>query len=584
MKFRLHTASLAAAILIIVMVVIMTRLAFVDSLTTDEKAHLPAGISYVAAKDGRLNPEHPPFMKLLAGLTVKAVLDPLVPLQDISFQGANHQLEFADALFSANPDQRRTITFVGRLPFIAVTALFSGLLYWWTARRYGERVALIALVMFGFSPTVLAHGHLVTFDVSAGFGLFVALATFGAWLYKPIWQRAVLAGVSLAVALLVKFSALALVPIFFVGFIGWILLHKETRSWKTVGSFAIVLLVAAIGVIGVYRYLTWNYNPSAGRAHFLELTKDYGQRPIINATASLIGNRITQPIGQYSAGAILTLRRSRYGSVSYFLGKVKTTGDHRYFPVLFLTKETIPTLLLYLVAAGFAVYGVLEKLAGRVTKNFDWQNWLLSNYTELLIFSTALLYALLAIRSPLNIGYRHILPAVLLLIPLAAKLLAALWQRAQRYGFGVYVTVMFIVLCLWNIGEVAAHPQELFNYYNEFVGGPARGYEIAVDSNYDWGQDLQRLADYADRHDIRTIALEYFGGDPPALYLGDRYQPWQSSYGQPEGWFGVSATIRQNAIGEHGADQPISTADGYEWLRGVEPAARVGSIFLYDFK
>ena len=36
-----------------------------DSLTPDERAHLPAGYAYWVAGEFRLNPEHPPFVKLL---------------------------------------------------------------------------------------------------------------------------------------------------------------------------------------------------------------------------------------------------------------------------------------------------------------------------------------------------------------------------------------------------------------------------------------------------------------------------------------------------------------------------------------
>ena len=38
-----------------------------DSLTIDETAHLPAGYTYWKEGDYRLNPEHPPLMKLMAG-------------------------------------------------------------------------------------------------------------------------------------------------------------------------------------------------------------------------------------------------------------------------------------------------------------------------------------------------------------------------------------------------------------------------------------------------------------------------------------------------------------------------------------
>jgi hypothetical protein len=44
-----------------------------DALTTDEPIHLTAGYTYLRFRDARLNPEHPPLLKLLAAL-------PLPPL------------------------------------------------------------------------------------------------------------------------------------------------------------------------------------------------------------------------------------------------------------------------------------------------------------------------------------------------------------------------------------------------------------------------------------------------------------------------------------------------------------------------
>ena len=54
--------------------------------TSDEPVHLAAGYSYIATRDFRLNPEHPPLIKVLAGLAV-APLRPPLPLEDESWRG-----------------------------------------------------------------------------------------------------------------------------------------------------------------------------------------------------------------------------------------------------------------------------------------------------------------------------------------------------------------------------------------------------------------------------------------------------------------------------------------------------------------
>ena len=44
-----------------------------NSQTTDEAAHLAAGYSYLTTNDFRMNPEHPPLLKVLAALPVYLV-------------------------------------------------------------------------------------------------------------------------------------------------------------------------------------------------------------------------------------------------------------------------------------------------------------------------------------------------------------------------------------------------------------------------------------------------------------------------------------------------------------------------------
>ena len=56
-------------------------------------------------------------------------------------------------------------------------------------------------------------------------------------------------------------------------------------------------------------------------------------------------------------------------------------------------------------------------------------------------------------------------------------------------------------------------------YLNEIAGGPRRGYVRINDSNFDWGQDLQRLGAWLDENGIEEpIDLAYFGNADPRAY------------------------------------------------------------------
>src|SRR5205807_487541 len=56
-------------------------------------------------------------------------------------------------------------------------------------------------------------------------------------------------------------------------------------------------------------------------------------------------------------------------------------------------------------------------------------------------------------------------------------------------------------------------------YFNELAGGPLNGWRSLVDSNIDWGQDLQGLKSWLHRHELPSpIYLCYFGTADPRYY------------------------------------------------------------------
>src|SRR3989338_1856080 len=58
-------------LIVLVAVVLSVTSLWDDSFIVDEVPHIGAGYSYVAKGDFRLNPEHPPLAKDLAGIALK---------------------------------------------------------------------------------------------------------------------------------------------------------------------------------------------------------------------------------------------------------------------------------------------------------------------------------------------------------------------------------------------------------------------------------------------------------------------------------------------------------------------------------
>ena len=115
--------------------------------------------------------------------------------------------------------------------------------------------------------------------------------------------------------------------------------------------------------------------------------------------------------------------------------------------------------------------------------------------------------------------------------------------------------------------------QPTAQYFSELVGGADNGYRYLIDSNFDWGQDANRLKKFLDQHQINHIYLDYFGTQfsiehlkiPNTRVDADRAKQIQ------QGTLVVSASQLMRAE--------------WAWLRDSrQPVARVAhTLFVYQF-
>jgi hypothetical protein len=123
-----------------------------------------------------------------------------------------------------------------------------------------------------------------------------------------------------------------------------------------------------------------------------------------------------------------------------------------------------------------------------------------------------------------------------------------------------------LVLVFWQITiSFMSHPDYLA-YFNELAGKHPEN--ITVDSNLDWGQDLERLSKKLKELGVNKIAIAYHGwadlnqhGLPEIeILLPDR---------PVNGWIAISIS-------------KIKMFTGYSWLEKYQPKTIVGkSIWLY---
>jgi hypothetical protein len=120
-------------------------------------------------------------------------------------------------------------------------------------------------------------------------------------------------------------------------------------------------------------------------------------------------------------------------------------------------------------------------------------------------------------------------------------------EKHKRGRLVVAVTIVALLL-VWFVGaNLKTYPYYL-SYFNESIGRQTNAYKYLVDSNLDWGQDLNRLARWVEYNQIDHIYVDYFGGGVPKQAIGeDKVTSWHSKNGLPApgSYLAISATFYQ---------------------------------------
>ena len=288
----------------------------VKSITNDELTHITSGYSYLRTFDFRMNPEHPPLMKLLAGFPI-LFLNPNFPTNHVTWKQSK-QWEFGAQFLYFQGNNTDQIIFWSRIPMILLGMLLGFFVFLFAKELYGLKSAYFALGLYTFSPNILAHTRLVTTD--AGLACFSVMTVYFLykWLYKHQQRAMWYTGISFGLAMATKFTAVYLVPV--IVLIAGTYLYQEhkkhhIKSFKDKKVKTLVkslLIIAAIG-IGI-TILT------------------YG---IIHADT-------------YIKGLGNVVYHSQQGHNSYLMGEHSSTGFLEYFPIAFLIKTpSAMTLLLF---------------------------------------------------------------------------------------------------------------------------------------------------------------------------------------------------------------------------------------------
>lgn len=579
-----------------------------DSAIFDETAHIGAAYSYVTQHEIRLNPEHPPLIKDLAGL-------PLLFLQ-LKFDVANQPFwtgalpnKWDEGQWAAgryllyqagnNPD---AILFWSRLPIVILSLLLGLFIFKWGRELGGLTAGLIALTLYAFDPNILGHNHFVTTDLGAAAFFTFSFYYYFKFIKDPTWKHVGKAGLFLGLLFLTKFSFLIALPIFGLVTIIYPLLKRKKgpkessfvfkmkKLGEYLGKGVVIFTISLIVVWGLYAANTYRMSQETVAKsienNFPASDTTNIKAVYTNKTLHWLNNHsITRPYSEFGLGVAYVFRRVAGGNGAYFMGEVSSTAFRAYFPTVFAMKEPIPSLFLMLFALLFAIYKTARTAfapSGAFLRNLfrNFAHYLRSNAAEAFTFLFIILYAYVSITGNLNIGFRHLFPILPFIYILTAKKIAELIEHTKdKHRRMIFSSALVILLGYLIIETIAVYPNYM-SYFNETAGGPKNGYRYATDSNADWGQDLKRLKKFLAEHpEIDKIRVDYFGGGDIKYYLGDQYLMWWDSKRPLEpGWYAVSTNFLQGSI----YDRKKTADDSYRWLQNRKPKYQVGtSILVY---
>ncbi|MFN4244141.1 MAG: hypothetical protein ACK4PI_13000 [Tepidisphaerales bacterium] len=475
--------------------------------TFDEPVHLVAA-AHAAAAQFHLNPEHPPLWKLLPGLTQPH--PPPLPA-DVAGDPVRQWPYAVEQLYRSGHDADALLTRarVVMLVYPLATIVLGGLLVHALA---GPAAAVLAALLLALDPLLLAHGPLVTNDVPLTLALLAVVAA--AFLLRQRLARptfaaalapALLLGGLIGLAACTKFTAVVLAPLLAAAVVLFPARHDAPR--RLARAAPALVLAAAFAFATVWAVYGFRYRPSAD-APAIDL------QPLVERIAQLrrladapfptgpdaadsplpppdLATRLLVALDRHHllpnafVAGLLTSYGVTRSNPAFLFGQLSTSGWTWYFPAAALVK----TPLALLAAYAMLLWTLPRPHAPPAARGLG---------------ALALLVFAVAAASPLNIGVRHVLPALALLTLAAAVVLA----RTPRLAAALLVALA---------AEVTLSYPHLISFFNApaRVVGPER---LLADSNLDWGQDLKRLAEWHHASGRPRLLVAYWGTADPAFY------------------------------------------------------------------
>jgi 4-amino-4-deoxy-L-arabinose transferase-like glycosyltransferase len=503
------------------------------SPTTDEPCHIGAAVSMVEAHKLIALVSHPPLARWVAVIPLwmdgarlpqcRGVTT--VGKEDLGYALGTQVLYNSKASFKVLLDHAR----LAMLIFPVLALLFVYLLGKMLVNQW---TGFIAAAFFSVDPTLLGHGFWICTDAAACAGYLAALYFGLRWLKRPAMGSAAGAGLATGLAISAKFSCVIIIAA--MALVAWAS-RRDVQAGRRRDLFGQLATMAVVGFLAVWATYQFDISP-LGDQDVMGHPPQWEHLPAFVRETPV-------PMPSFFLGLARLAAHDHFGHAAYLNGQVRSSGWWYYFPEILAVKSPVCFLAAIFAAICLCVF------------TGQWRLW-----AARAIGIPAGVFLAVAMAGRIDIGIRHILPAIGLLYLLAA------WQLS-RPG---WVWLLMGLVIGSAIETAAVHPDYL-SYFNFAAGGPADGDRYAVDSNLDWNQDVYRMADWIKAHDE---------GRPYAIRLSSqRMKPLLRAMGLDPGALDASPHGRLLFISKN-----VRLLDGrLPWLARYHAIAHIGySIDVYD--
>jgi hypothetical protein len=580
-----------------------------ESPTSDEPAHIVGGYVHYTQGQPRIHTENGYLAQALAAFPLLFTR----PHLDTSTDAFKHAEIFAlgrEFLYQSNRDAGRIVLLARAM--IGLLSVITGLgVYAWSRFLFSRGAGMLSLLVFGFSPVVLAHGFLATSDMAATCFFLLTLGAFWLTLQRITPLRLLLSALFFGLLCVSKMSAPLILPALFLLAVVHVLERRpipwqisrnlggqvSSRVRKAAALSGVLLIHGLMAFIVIWGTCGFTYSAfkdsPAGSGETFSPPEGWrwameSQGATLRAITFARDHHLLPEAYLYGYAHVARLSQQNKVFVNGSYGQ----APWWFYPYMFLLTTPIAVLLLVVLAVMLGY----RQLRGWYTGHPSAGDFAgrLRPLLPLLFFVG--FYWLAVIPNPRSAtGPRHLLPAY---APLCILVGACAAWNARR---PVLKRGMLAVLSLWLIAEVGWVYPHTLSYFNEFVGGSSKGYRYLSDSSVDWGQDLPALAGYLQSHNPRQfpVYFSYFG-DADLSYYGIRAHPLPSFFYVPNasqiqplepGLYCISTSM----FGGAGSEMPappealsrVITMQQFghllEYCKAREPIAQAGySINIYE--